>query len=77
MPRYYFHVRQRSVRFDDMQGAVFPDIKSAWGWALQDARTLTSQKTLEGPPSEHWIEIGDDKGAVIAALPFARALSLN
>jgi hypothetical protein len=77
MPKFYFHVRQRNIQFDDKQGAVFPDLKAAWHWAEQDARALTSQKTLDGPLADHWIEIADEAGAVIASLPFERMLQPN
>ena len=72
MARFYFHVRQGNVRFEDKHGADFPDLRAAWCWALQDARVVIDQQLLSGPIAEQWIEIGDHTGVVVASLSFER-----
>jgi len=74
MERYYFHIRQDQTLFEDKQGAEFADFQAAWAWALQDARILIRQNTVDGPNECKWVEIADRSGAVVASLPFSRAL---
>ena len=77
MQKFFFHVRQGNVRFEDTQGALLPDIVAAWNWAVQDARAIANQQALSANPDEQWMEIGDESGAVIGLIPFTRALRPN
>jgi len=77
MQRFFFHVRQGDLRFEDTQGALLPDIAAAWHWAVQDARSIAGQNVLDAALEEQWMEIGDESGAVIASMPFTRALRPN
>jgi hypothetical protein len=70
MSRFYFHIRQGKLLFEDKQGAHFPDLAAAWEWAVQDARALMGQGTLAGPIEEHWVEIPTTR-----ALRWHRSLS--
>ncbi len=74
---FFFHVRQRDTRFDDRQGIELPDFSVAWQRAFYDARTIVANGTLDGDPEDQWMEIGDETGAVIATLPFRRALATH
>ena len=46
--------------------------KGAWAWALGDARRLVEDDALYGSADEHWIEICNGEGTVVATLPFGR-----
>ena len=67
--RFYFHVRQDRVLFEDKHGAEFADLAAAWAWAVQDARTLMKQDAVEGAIERKSIEIADASGAVVGSLP--------
>ena len=54
MQRFFFHVRQGDLRFEDTQGALLPDIAAAWHWAVQDARLLAGQHVLDAALEEQW-----------------------
>ncbi|MEO7223928.1 MAG: hypothetical protein ABIY37_15785, partial [Devosia sp.] len=75
MTKFYFHIRQGAYRFNDGTGAELRSLEDAWNYAIGDARSLIDEHVLEGSIDEHWIEIGDETGAVVASLPFARTLS--
>lgn len=70
MNRFYFHVRQGDWRFHDAVGWELSGLVAAWEHAIQDARRLSSEQVLAGPTDQHWIEIGDETGAVVASLSF-------
>jgi len=77
MPLFYFHVRQKTVLFEDKRGGEFRDLRAAWDWALCDARSMIQQGEVSEPPSQCWLEICDATGVAVATLPLVRATSLN
>jgi hypothetical protein len=77
MAKFFFHVRQRDILFEDKFGADFPDLVAAWHWAQQDMRAIVAQQVLVGPMSEQWLEIGDEEGAILASVPFAQSVKLH
>ena len=77
MGRFYFHIRNGDRRYDDRVGAELEDLREAWTYAIRDARRLVDEEVLDGPTAEHWVEIADSTRAVVASLPFDRALALH
>jgi hypothetical protein len=77
MPQFYFHVRQKTILFEDTRGGEFKDVLAAWEWALSDARSMMQRGEVSEPADQCWLEICDATGAGVATLPFLRAMSLN
>jgi hypothetical protein len=77
MPQFFFHVRCGAVRFEDRHGGEFANLQAAWNWALCDARHVIDDEALDARANRYWIEICDSTGSEVAALPFARVLSLH
>ena len=66
MSRYWFHVRDQAGRFDDEEGADFPDVLSA----LKEALRCSSELVAEGAAlSGMRFEITDESGRVVAVVP--------
>lgn len=74
MPRYFFHVQEGDVLFEDKSGLEVPDVDAAKQWAAQDARALFRQGAVDGPLSEHWMVIATEDGETLATIPFAELL---
>jgi uncharacterized protein DUF6894 len=77
MPQFFFHVRHDRILFEDRQGGEFLDIAAAWNWALLDVRSMIDEDQFSSPIDQNWVEICDAAGVAVAALPFARVVSLN
>ena len=68
MSIYFFHVRHGGVIYIDHEGVELPDLKSAWGHALNDARTLLEARRDE-TVTERWIEVHDLVGHLVSTPP--------
>ena len=77
MAHFFFHVRQQRTLFEDTRGGEFADLGAAWNWAISDVRSMIGEGQVEGPIEQHWVEIADVTGAVVASLPFARVQHPN
>ena len=77
MAKFFFHIRQNRVVFEDTRGGEFPDLRTAWNWAVSDVRAMITACELEGPVDQHWLEICDVTGAMVASLPFVRVARPN
>lgn len=73
MPKYFFHVREDDIRFEDPQGTELPDLNSAWQHALSDAQTIAKSGQLKPSLADKWMEIADASGNVVATVPFTWA----
>lgn len=66
MPRYYFHVADRSGRLEDEEGLALPDAEAAWYQAVRSARELIrADLALGGRWDGQAIEIVDEVGSRI------------
>lgn len=75
MPRYYFHVRDGVSRLQDEEGMVLPDAEAAWYQALRSARELIRHDPFHnGFKPGRAMEIADENGWKVAALPFEEVL---
>ena len=77
MTKFFFHVRNDEVLFEDRRGGEFTDLPAAWNWAVADARTMIQDGQLEGPLDKQWMEICDGAGKIVASLPFLRVAHLH
>ena len=77
MQKFFFHVRQGDLRFEDTHGAFLTDLTAAWQRAVKDAQEIADQHVLDGILEEQWMEIGDESGAVVGSIPFSHALRPN
>jgi len=74
MPRYFFHVREDGVLFEDTQGTELATWEEAKEWAVHDARELLKQNVLQRPLSEDWMVIDNEDGETLAIIPFTELL---
>jgi hypothetical protein len=77
MPMFYFHVRRDDTRFEDTVGIELPDLHAAWQRAHFDARSIAKTGQVDGDVAKLWMEVGDATGAIVATLPFVRALATH
>ena len=74
MARYFFHVRNDQVLFEDKRGGEFTDLLAAWNWAMDDVRKMVNEGQLAGSVDNQWVEICDIAGTAVASLPFVRVV---
>jgi hypothetical protein len=66
MPRYFFHVREGSDLFRDIEGQELPNADAARHEAVAAAREILGEKLLHGGSLNHRaIEIADETGRVV------------
>jgi hypothetical protein len=74
MARYYFNVVTSTETIEDPEGTQLPSIEAARVEAIEDARQLMASAMLSGHNiSTRRIEITDDYGLVLLAIPFTDA----
>lgn len=75
MPMYYFNVISAFDAVLDVEGTDLPDIETARGEAIEDARALMSSAVLEGRDiSRRHIEIRNEAGDLLLTVEFAEAI---
>jgi hypothetical protein len=68
MPRFFFHFQDDAGRLADRQGMTLPDAEAAWYQGVRSAREITLIAGRAGAGCR--IEIEDEKGEAVAAVPF-------
>jgi hypothetical protein len=78
MPRYYFHMHDDVVTLDE-GGMELPDLAAAKYEAVRGARSMMAEELMAGRPIKlfHRIEIADDDGKVLAAIPFREVITVQ
>lgn len=78
MPRFYFHL-YNDVDAPDQEGVELPDLTSARGHAVQEARvTFAETAKAEGRVVlHHRIDIEDEQGTVLATVHFHDAVKVE
>ena len=77
MPRYFFHIRD-GESIDDPDGMYLPDTRTARLEAMRSARDLMAEDVRRGRLSlTSWIEVTDEHGEAIFAVPFAEAVEIS
>ena len=76
MTRYFFHIRSRTERIKDREGADFDTLPAALTEARLAAREILAEDMRKGQIDETRIfEIVDEQGQLVARLPFSEAIS--
>lgn len=78
MPKYYFHIRKgKELEVDDM-GTDFASLELAVSDAKLAAREMISELVIAGEILDgQQFEITDNRGEVVATVPFRSALRLH
>ena len=77
MPRFFFHIRD-GESIDDPDGMYLPDTRSAHLEAVRSARDIMAEDVRRGRlPLSSWIEVTDENGEAIFAVPFAEAVEIS
>ena len=77
MPRFFFHIRD-GESVDDPDGMYLPDTRSARMEAVRSARDIMAEDVRRGRlPLSSWIEVTDENGEAIFAVPFAEAVEIS
>lgn len=76
MPRFFFHIRD-GESIEDPDGMYLPDTRSARIEALRSARDIMAEDVRRGRLAlSSWIEVTDENGEAIFAVPFAEAVDI-
>lgn len=79
MPRYFFHLRDRSGALLDIEGSEHRDAEAAAAEAMRHARGLVAGEVRhrgELAPADR-IEITDAAGTIVATVSLAVSLSIQ
>ena len=77
MPRFFFHIRD-GESVEDPDGMFLPDARSARLEALRNARDIMAEDVRRGRLQlSSWIEVTDEQGEAIFAVPFSEALEIS
>ncbi|HEY0012475.1 MAG TPA: Crp/Fnr family transcriptional regulator [Allosphingosinicella sp.] len=76
MPRFFFNIRNGNGFTEDEEGRDFPDVRAARAEALKGVRSIVAEEVKEGRLDlAGRVEITDEAGASIEAIPFGDALA--
>ena len=77
MPRFFFHVHDEIVAFDD-EGVELPSAAVARQEALRGARSLACEEVLKGRLHlNHRIEVVDENGRILETVKFGDAVAVD
>jgi hypothetical protein len=75
MQRFFFNLRLQGDYVPDPEGEELADLEEARFKAIKAAKELLAERILTGKPSgDCQLEISDDSGRVLAAVPFLGVL---
>ena len=75
MPHYFFHIRNRHGRIEDLEGSDFDTLQAALAEARLSAREILADDLRKGRRNEaRLFEIEDTGGRLVARLSFSEAL---
>ena len=77
MPLYYFHIHNHIDTRDD-EGVELADLKAAREMAIRAARAMMAENLMIGRLwLDHWIEVENEAGQQVLALPFREAVEID
>jgi hypothetical protein len=78
MPRYYIHIFD-DIDVIDEEGVELPDLATARRRAIRGGREIMVDHLKAGSPLRlfHRIEIADDRGMVLAVIPFRELITIE
>ena len=75
MPHYFFHIRNRYGRIEDLEGSDFNTLQAALAEARLSAREILADDLRKGRRDEaRLFELEDIGGRLVARLSFSEAL---
>ena len=75
MPRYRFHLHDRTGLTEDVQGRELADLVKARERAIREARVIICDDVRQGRIDlSGMIEVTDGEGEVVLILPFSEAV---
>ena len=78
MQRFFFHMRNHSLRLDDAEGMLLPSTAAAYAEAVASGRCMMSHDLAKAEIWEGWyFEIANESGDVIDTIPFDFGSSLH
>lgn len=77
MPRFYLNLFNDAEVFDP-EGSEYPDLAAAKRAAIAGAREMMAHHVADGRPVHlhHRIEIADERGKVLAVIPFRELITI-
>lgn len=76
MTHYFFHICSRTERIEDREGADFDTLDAALAEARLAAREILAEDLRKGYVDEtRLFEIVDERGELMARVPFKEAIS--
>lgn len=76
MTRYFFHIRSRTERIEDREGADFDTLDAAVTEARLAAREILAEDVRKGQVDDtRLFEIFNERGELVARLSFKDAIS--
>jgi len=76
MTHYFFHIRSRTERIEDREGADFDTLEAAVTEARLAAREILAEDLRKGQVDKtRLFEIFNERGELVARLPFKDAIS--
>ncbi|MBO9102465.1 MULTISPECIES: DUF6894 family protein [Rhizobium] len=71
MKRYFFHVRNGPIFFQDLEGSIVKDLEAAIDEAQRSVKEIVADSTASGKPiGGQQFEIVDEAGIVWAIIQF-------
>lgn len=78
MPRYFFHVYNRTAEVPDEEGTELPNAAAAHDHAVRGIRSLLSAEVLTGVMDLHGhLDIADAAGSLVERAQFSDAVSVR
>ena len=75
MPRFFFHLREKSKTTRDVEGMELPDVDAVYEEAVESAREIMSQQVLRGERANgQAFVIADECGNTVMTFPFKLAI---
>ncbi|WP_421579047.1 DUF6894 family protein [Shinella sp. M31] len=76
MTHYFFHIRSRTERIEDREGADFDTLEAAMTEARLAAREILAEDLRKGQVDKtRLFEIFNERGELVARLPFKDAIN--
>lgn len=75
MTKFFFHTRNGNDYTEDQEGTDLPDLDSARHEAILAAREMMAEMLIEGKIVNGKVfEIADERGTIVAVVPFKSAM---
>jgi hypothetical protein len=76
VPRYFFHIEHGPERWTDGEGVNLPDTEAAWYQAYRSAGAYCCRPDAKADCGPPLLQVEDETGATVLALPFSELLAV-